>query len=92
VLLSARRQYLGARTPREEQRRPLAILPQPIEQWHILMRANVDIPVIQWPHRIPYNQIYWSNWPTKANLAGGTNAAFRAHTGVLVITQLKAIQ
>jgi hypothetical protein len=30
--------------------------------------------------------------PTKDNPAGGTNAAFWAHTGMLVITQLKAAQ
>ena len=28
----------------------------------------------------------------EANPAGGTNAAFWAHTGMLVITQLKAVQ
>jgi peptide/nickel transport system substrate-binding protein len=58
----------------------------------IYRKDQIDIPVIQWLHRIPYNQTYWSNWPTKANPAGGTNAAFWAHTGMLVITQLKAIQ
>src|SRR3954469_6277220 len=37
----AGRQYLGARTPREQQRRSLAMLSEPIERWHILIRANV---------------------------------------------------
>lgn len=27
----------------------------------------IDIPVIQWLHRIPYNQTYWTNWPTEQN-------------------------
>jgi ABC-type transport system substrate-binding protein len=58
----------------------------------IYWKEQIDIPVIQWLHRIPYNQTYWTNWPTKDNLAGGTNAAFWAHTGMLVITQLKAVQ
>jgi peptide/nickel transport system substrate-binding protein len=58
----------------------------------IYWKDTIDIPVIQWLHRIPYNQTYWTNWPTKANLAGGTNGAFWAQTGLLVVTQLKAAQ
>jgi ABC-type transport system substrate-binding protein len=50
---------------------------------------QIDVPVIQWLHRIPYNQTYWTNWPTQDNLAAGTNGAFWAHTGHLVITGLK---
>jgi peptide/nickel transport system substrate-binding protein len=49
----------------------------------------IDIPVIQWLHRIPYNQTYWTNWPTTANPGPGCNGAFWAHTGMLVITSLK---
>ena len=56
----------------------------------IYWRDQIDIPIIQWLHRIPYNQTYWTNWPTAENVAGGTNGAFWAHTGLLVITQLKA--
>jgi peptide/nickel transport system substrate-binding protein len=58
----------------------------------IYWKDQIDIPVIEWLHRIPYNQTYWVNWPTEANPAGGTNAAFWAHTGMFVITQLKAAQ
>ena len=53
---------------------------------------QIDIPVIQWLHRIPYNQTYWKNWPTVANPAMGTNGAFWAHTGLLVITSLQPAQ
>jgi peptide/nickel transport system substrate-binding protein len=58
----------------------------------IYWQDQIDIPIIEWLHRIPYNQTYWTNWPTKTNPASGTNAAFWAHTGMLVITQLKAVQ
>ncbi len=56
----------------------------------IYWREQIDIPVIQWLHRIPYNQTYWANWPTKDNPADGTSGAFWHHTGMLVITSLKA--
>ena len=55
----------------------------------IYWRDTIDIPVIQWLHRIPYNQTYWTNWPTAANPAMGMNGAFWAETGMLVITNLK---
>jgi peptide/nickel transport system substrate-binding protein len=58
----------------------------------IYWRDQIDIPVIQWLHRIPYNQTYWTNWPTADNPAAGVNGAFWAHTGLLVITNLKAAQ
>ena len=58
----------------------------------IYWRDTIDIPIIQWLHRIPYNQTYWTNWPTKDNLAAGTNGAFWAQTGMLVVTGLKAAQ
>ena len=48
-----------------------------------------DIPLIQWLHRIAYNQTYWTNWPTEDNLGSGTNGAFWAHTGMLVVTNLE---
>lgn len=58
----------------------------------IYWRDTIDVPIIQWLHRIPYNQTYWTNWPTAANPASGENGAFWAETGPLVITQLKPTQ
>jgi peptide/nickel transport system substrate-binding protein len=55
----------------------------------IYWRDTIDCPVIQWLHRIPYNQTYWTNWPTADNPADGENGAFWAQTGPLVITGLK---
>ena len=54
----------------------------------IYWRDTIDIPVIQWLHRIPYNNHYWTNWPSASNPGLGTNGAFWAHTGMLVITGL----
>jgi peptide/nickel transport system substrate-binding protein len=59
------------------------------EAMGIYWRDVIDVPIIQWLHRIAYNQTYWTNWPTQDNLAAGTNGAFWAHTGQLVITNLK---
>jgi len=56
----------------------------------IYWRDQIDIPIIQWLHRIAYNQTYWTNWPTTDNLAAGTNGAFWAQTGMLVVTNLHA--
>jgi len=55
----------------------------------IYWRDTVDVPIIQWLHRIPYNNTYWTNWPSSTNPAMGTNGAFWAHTGMLVVTDLK---
>jgi peptide/nickel transport system substrate-binding protein len=55
----------------------------------IYWKDTLDCPVIQWLHRIPYNNTYWTNWPSASNQAAGENGAFWAGTGLLVITQLK---
>ena len=60
-----------------------------VKALEIYWRDQIDVPIIQWLHRIAYNQTYWSNWPTKANLAMGTNGAFWAQTGLLVVSSLK---
>ena len=63
-----------------------------VKALEIYWRDQIDIPIIQWLHRIPYNQTYWTNWPTTDNVAMGTNGAFWAHTGLPVVTSLKAAQ
>ena len=60
-----------------------------VKAMEIYWSEQIDVPIIQWLHRIAYNQTYWTNWPTKANLAAGTNGAFWAHTGLLVVSNLK---
>lgn len=60
-----------------------------VKALEIYWTEQIDVPIIQWLHRIAYNQTYWSNWPTTTNLARGTNGAFWAHTGLPVVTSLK---
>jgi peptide/nickel transport system substrate-binding protein len=50
----------------------------------------IDIPIIQWLHRIPYNQTYWTNWPTQDNPY--LNGAFWHWTFPLLVLGLKAAQ
>jgi ABC-type transport system substrate-binding protein len=63
-----------------------------VQALEIYWRDQIDVPIIQWLHRIAYNQTYWTNWPTAANLGFGGNGAFWHHTGMLVVTTLKAAQ
>ncbi|MEP7356000.1 MAG: ABC transporter substrate-binding protein [Anaerolineales bacterium] len=55
----------------------------------IYWREVIDIPVTQWLNRIPYNQTYWTNWPTADNPAMGTNGGFWSLTAPLVVAGLK---
>ena len=50
----------------------------------------IDIPIIQWLHRIPMNQTYWTNWPTQDNPY--LNGAFWHWTFPLLCLNLKAVQ
>jgi ABC-type transport system substrate-binding protein len=50
----------------------------------------IEIPVIQFLHRIPYNQTYWTNWPTQDNPY--VNGAFWHWTFPLIILALKPVQ
>jgi len=53
----------------------------------------IDIPVFQWVHHIPYNQTYWTNWPTPGQTRAWASAAHFWHqTGMLVVIGLKPAQ
>ncbi|MDQ3810332.1 MAG: ABC transporter substrate-binding protein, partial [Chloroflexota bacterium] len=49
-----------------------------------------DIPMQQWYHRIPYNQTYWTGWPTKDNPY--VNGAFWHLTFQLILNNLQPAQ
>lgn len=60
-----------------------------VQALEIYWRDQIDIPIIQWLHRIAYNQTFWTNWPTADNIGPGVNGAFWAQTGMLVVTNLE---
>ncbi|WP_421726458.1 ABC transporter substrate-binding protein [Bauldia sp.] len=61
-----------------------------VQALEIYWRDQIDIPIIQWLHRIAYNQTYWTNWPTDENLGLGMNGAFWAFTGMPMIANLES--
>ena len=60
-----------------------------VKAMEIYWTEQLDVPIIQWLHRIAYNQTNWTNWPTASNAAMGTNGAFWAQSGLLVVSALK---
>jgi peptide/nickel transport system substrate-binding protein len=49
-----------------------------------------SVPLIQWFHRIPMNQTYWTGWPTQENPY--LNGAFWHLTFPRILDQLKAVK
>ncbi len=46
-----------------------------------------SIPLVQWPHRIPHNETYWTNWPSAKNPY--INSAYWSRTWLLVLLNLR---
>jgi peptide/nickel transport system substrate-binding protein len=65
-----------------------------MDQWERAMAIWLpnlpDLPIQEWYHRIPYNQTYWKNWPTKDNAY--VNGAFWHLTFQLVLNNLQPAQ
>lgn len=53
----------------------------------IWLRDLPSIPLVQWPHRIPHNETYWTNWPTESNPY--INSAYWSRTWLLVLLNLQ---
>lgn len=48
------------------------------------------IPIVQWFHRIPHNETYWTNWPTADNAY--INSAYWHRTWLLVLLNLEPVE
>ncbi|HJP29927.1 MAG TPA: ABC transporter substrate-binding protein [Candidatus Latescibacteria bacterium] len=49
-----------------------------------------SIPLVQWYHRIPHNETYWTNWPSAADPY--INSAYWHRVWLLVLLELKPTQ
>ena len=64
-----------------------ALFRQAMEIW---LRELPAIPLVQWYHRIPHNQTYWTNWPSAEHPYMHT--AYWHRTFLLVLLGLKPVQ
>ncbi|MEE3235133.1 MAG: ABC transporter substrate-binding protein [Candidatus Latescibacterota bacterium] len=55
----------------------------------IWLKELPSIPLVQWPHRIPHNESYWTNWPSEKNPY--INSAYWSRTWLLVLLNLKPV-
>ncbi len=60
------------------------------EAMEIWLEELPDVQVVEWYHRIPMNNTYWTNWPTHDNPY--TNGAFWHLTFQLILNNLRAVQ
>ena len=60
---------------------------QAMEIW---LRELPSIPLVQWYHRIPHNETYWTNWPNARNPY--INSAYWHRTWLLVLLGLQPVQ
>ncbi|MBX3012060.1 MAG: twin-arginine translocation signal domain-containing protein [Caldilineaceae bacterium] len=58
-----------------------------LQALEIFLDELPDCPIQQWLHRIPYNQTYWTGWPTQDDPY--VNGAFWALTFPLILQHLK---
>jgi peptide/nickel transport system substrate-binding protein len=60
------------------------------EAMEIWLDELPSIPLVQWPHRIPHNEKYWTNWPSADNPY--INSAYWSRTWLLVLLNLQPRQ
>ena len=61
-----------------------------VEAMTIWLDELPAIPIVQWMHRIPHNETYWTNWPTLDNPY--INSAYWHRTWLLVLLGLEPAQ
>ena len=68
--------------------------PKLVELFHeamdIWLAELPSIPIVQWYHRIPHNETYWTNWPTAEKPY--INSAYWHRTWLLVLLELEPAQ
>lgn len=60
------------------------------EAMEIWLGELPSIPLVQWYHRIPHNETYWTNWPTEENPY--INSAYWHRGWLLVLLNLRPVQ
>ena len=53
----------------------------------IWLNEMPSVPLLQWYHRIPHNETYWTNWPSEDNPY--INSAYWSRTWLLVLLNLQ---
>ena len=74
-----------AQTPNDDPAM-MAIYRQAIAIWLAELPA---IPLVQWPHRIPVNETYWTGWPSAENPY--MNTSYWARSWLLVLLNLRPV-
>ena len=65
----------------------VALFRQAMEIW---LRELPSIPLVQWYHRVPHNQTYWTGWPSAEDPY--INTAYWHRTFLLVLLKLRPAQ
>jgi peptide/nickel transport system substrate-binding protein len=67
-----------------------ALIPLFRDAMDIWLAELPAVPLLQWFHRIPHNQTYWTNWPSAENPY--MNSAFWVRTVLIVLLGLEPTQ
>ena len=67
-----------------------ALIPIFREAMDIWISEMPTIPLLQWFHRVPHNQTYWTNWPSVDDPY--MNSAFRVRSFLIVLLGLEPAQ
>ncbi len=60
-----------------------------VDAMDIWLEELPSIPIVQWLHRIPHNETYWTNWPSVDNPY--INSAYWHRTWLLVLLNLEPV-